>query len=287
MNRLTLSILLAGLLSSAHAQLEVSLEMKRNIFMRGESIEATVIVRNLAGKDVMLRDGNGNQWFGFEIMKGKDTPIPPRGEYRNEPQMIMSAGTVRRTVDLLRLYPVNEYGTYTVRAAIFFQDTGKFVASAPLKVDISEGRKLWTQTVGVPPSKEGAGEYRVMTLLSFQQPKQMTLYARIEDEGTGASYGTYPLGPMVGSTTPGHEFDGDNTLHVFHMAGPSQFALSKIGVNGEWLGQTMWHSEKGRAFVRRNSDGRMVVVGATRAVDKPVAGPEVPRLSDRPFAIPK
>jgi hypothetical protein len=287
MNRLALTIFLASLLSAAHAQLEVGLEMKRNIFMRGEPVEATVTIRNLAGKDVMLRDADGNPWFSFQVMKGSDTPIGPRGEYKNEPQMILSGGSVRRTVDLLRLYPVNEYGTYTIRAAIFFEDTGKFMASAPLKVDISEGRKLWTQTVGVPASKEGAGEYRVMSLLSFQQPKEMTIYARIEDESSGTPYGTYPLGRMVSGTTPGHEFDGENTLYVFHMTGPGLYALSKIGVNGEWLGQTMWHSEKGRAVVRKKEDGRMVVVGATRAVDKPVAGPEVPRLSDRPFAIPK
>ena len=287
MNRLALSILLAGLLSGAHAQLEVSLDMKRNIFIRGEPIEASVTVRNLAGKDVMLRDMDGNQWFSFQIMKGSDTPVAPRGNYRNEPQVILSGGSVRRSVDLLRLYPVDEYGTYTVRAAIYFPDTGKFFASPPTRLDISEGRKLWTQTVGVPGSKEGAGEYRVMSLLSFQQVKQMTIYARIEDEGSGASFGTYPLGRMVGNATPGHEFDQDNTLFVFHMVGPSQFALSKIGVNGEWLGQTMWHSEKGRATVRRKPDGTMVVVGATRTSDKPVAGPDVPRLSDRPMNLPK
>ncbi|MEO6786840.1 MAG: hypothetical protein ABI318_11965 [Chthoniobacteraceae bacterium] len=286
MNRLALSILLAGLLSSAHAQLDVTMELKRNIFMRGEPIEATVNIRNLAGKDVILRDTDGNQWFSFEIMKGSDTPIGPRGNYRNEPQVILNGASIRRSVDLLRLYPVNEYGTYTVRAAIYFQETGKFISSAPFRLDISEGRKLWTQTVGVPGNKEGAGEYRVMSLLAFQQPKEMTLYARIEDQASGASYGTYPLGRMV-SATPGHEFDQDNTLYVFHMVGPGLFALSKIGCNGEWLGQTMWHSEKGRAAVRKKSDGRMVIVGATRAVDKPVAGPEVPRLSDRPVALPK
>jgi len=287
MKRLALSILLAGLLSNARAQLDVSLDIKRNIFVRGEPIEATVAVRNLAGKDVMLRDTAENPWFGFQIMKGSDTPVGARGNYRNEPQVVLSGESVRRSVDLLRLYPLNEYGTYTVRAAIYFPETGKFFASAPFRVDISDGRKLWTQTVGVPGSKEGAGEYRVMSLLSFQQVKGMTLYARIEDEGSGASYGTYPLGPMLGDATLGHEFDQDNTLYVFHMVAPSQFALSKIGVNGEWLGQTMWHSEKGRATVRRKPDGRIVVVGATRTLEKPVAGPEVPRLSDRPMNLPK
>lgn len=288
MNRLTLSILLLGMLSAASAQLEVGLEMKRNIFMRGEPVEATVTIRNLAGKDVMLHDTDGKQWFGFEIMRGTDTPVGPlNGDYKNDTQMVLSGGSIRRSVDLLRLYAINDYGTYTVRAAIYFSETGKYITSGPLRLDISEGRKLWSQTVGVPGAKEGAGDYHVVSLLSFQQAREMTLYARVEDEGTGVIYGTYPLGRMLSGTNPGHEFDRENTLHVFHMVGPGQYYLSKVGVNGEWLGQTVWQAPKGRAVVRRKEDGRMVVVGATRSVEKAPPGPEVPRLSDRPAGIPK
>ena len=288
MNRLTLSIFLIGLLSAASAQLDVSLEMKRNIFMRGEPVEATVVVRNLAGKDVMLRDTDGRQWFGFEIMKGSDTPVAPlHPDYTNEMQMVLSGGSIRRRVDLLQLFPITEFGTYTVRAAIYFPETGKYLTSRPQKMDISEGRKIWSQTVGVPASKDRAGEYHVVSLLAFQQTKENTLYARVEDEATGVIFGTYPLGRMLTGTNPGHEFDGENTLHVFHMVGPGQYYLSKVGVNGEWFGQTVWHSEKGRAAVRRKEDGRMVVVGATRSSEKAEPGPDIPRLSDRPAGIPK
>ncbi len=288
MNRLRLSLVLLGLLSTAHAQLDVTLEMKRNIFIRGEPVDATVIVRNLAGKDVMLRDTDGKQWFGFEIMRSSDTPVAPlHADYTNEPQVVLSGGSIRRTVDLLHLYPVNEYGTYTVRAAIYFPETGKYFMSRPVKVDISEGRKIWSQTVGVPASKDRAGEYHSMTLLAFQQTKDNTLYVRVEDDATKVIFGTYPLGRVLSGTTPGHEFDGNNTLHVFHMVGPGQYYLSKIGVNGEWLGQTVWQSPKGRAAVRKKEDGRMVVVGASRSSEKAEPGPEIPRLSDRPAGIPK
>jgi len=287
MNRLALSILLIGMLSTASAQLEVGLEMKRHIFMRGEPVEATVSIRNLAGKDVILRDAGGNQWFGLEIVKG-DTPVGPfQANYQNDPLVVLSGSVVRRRIDILRLYPINEYGTYAIRAAIYFEETGKYISSGSLKVDISEGHKMWTQTVGVPASKDSAGEYRVVSLLTFQQPKETNIYARVEDDRTGAVFGTYPLGRLVAGTNPAHEFDRDNTLHVFHMVGPGQYFLSKIGVNGEWLGQTPWHAEKGRAIVRKKEDGRLVVVGATRTIETPHTGPEVPRLSDRPVALPK
>ncbi len=288
MNRLALLILFVAIHSAANAQIEVRLDMKRTLFMRGEPIEATVSIRNLAGKDVMLADEQNNRWFGFQIMKGSDTPIGPySGEYRNAPQMLLNGGAMKRGVDLLRLYPVNEFGSYTVRAAIYFQETGKFITSEPVKLDISEGRKLWSQTIGVPAAKGGAGDYRVVSLLTFPHPKEMVLYARVEDEKSGSVFGTYPLGRLLTGTTPGYEFDRDNTLHVFHMFGPGQHYLSKIGVNGEWMGQTVWQSGKGRAFMRKKEDGRLVIVGATRSSEKPPPGPEVPRLSDRPIALPK
>ena len=138
----------------------------------------------------------------------------------------------------------------------------------------------------VPNGKEGAGEYRSLTLLSFQTPNQLTLYVRVEDVATGTLFGTYPMGRLIAGSTPIGEFDNENTLHVFHMTGPSQYMLTKIGVNGEWLGQSLWNAPRGRAVVRKKADGTMVVVGATR--EKPAAATAlpVPKISDRPPASP-
>ena len=288
MKRIAPLIVLLGILSSAQAQLDVSLDMKRRTFMRGEPIEVAVAIRNLAGKDLILRDVDNHQWFGFEVMRGNDTPIGPLApDYKNDPLVVLSGDSVRHKVDLMKLFPLTEFGTYKVRAAIYFPETGKYFTSEPVRLDVSDGRKLWARTVGVPASKEGGGEYRNVSLLSFQQPKETTLYARIEDQATGNILGTYPLGRLVGGTTPATEFDTDNTLHVFHLVGPGQYYLSKIGVNGEWLGQTVWNSAKGRATVRRKQDGRLVIVGATRADVAPAPGPPVPKLSDRPVSLPK
>src|SRR4051812_40782853 len=118
------SLALAGI---ARAQLDVGLEFKRRSYLRGEPIEGTVTIRNLSGHDVTLRDVPPNQWFGFEVIRGGDTPVPPvDANYQNEPVTILSGETVSRKVDLLRLFPVNEYGTYKIRAAVYFAETKKF-----------------------------------------------------------------------------------------------------------------------------------------------------------------
>jgi hypothetical protein len=288
----TLCLLFTGLFAAiACAQVEVDLEFKRRTYLRGEPIEAKVSIRNLSGHDITLKDVPPHQWFGFEVIRGGDTPLPPNNpNYRNEPVTILAGETVARTVDVLRLFPVNEFGSHKIRAAIYFHETQKYHASEAIAVEVSDGRKVWSQTVGVPSGKDGEGELRNFALLTFQTPKELQLYSRITDENTGTILATYPLGRILGGARPMVEFNDENTLFAFHMTGPSVYALSKIGVNGEWLGQTLWNAPKGRATVRKKPTGTMVVVGATRDRSHEPAPPgtaPVPKLSDAPpVAIP-
>ena len=281
------TLLLAGV---ACAQIEVDLEFKRRIYLRGEPIEAKVSVRNLSGHDITLRDVAPHQWFGFEIMRA-DTPLSPHDvNYRNEPLSMLAGETVSRTVDLLQLFPMNEFGTHKVRAAVYFHETQKYYTSDRISLDVSDGRQVWTQTVGVPSGVEGDGELRQFALLTFQTPKEMQLYARVTDEATGTIMATYPLGRILAGARPMVEFSDENTLFAFHMTGPSLYALSQIGVNGEWKGQTLYNAPRGRATVRKKPGGTMVVVGATRDRTHdpaPPGTPAVPKLSDAPpVAIP-
>lgn len=277
-----LALTLAAL-APARAQLDVTIEIPRRVFLRGEAIEAKVSIRNLSGHDVVLRDSETVKWFGLEVQRGVDSPIAPyETNYQNPPQSILSGEMVDRTVDLVKLYPVNELGSYSVRATVYFPELQKFIVSRPVKIDISTGKTVWRQTVGVPNGKESAGEYREMSLILFQKPNNVEIYGRVEDQATGTILATYPMGRILGGANPMCEFSEDNTLYVMHMNGPSQYALSKIGINGEWLGQTLWISPTGRATVRKKPDGTMVVVGASRSRTTAPDGATIPKLSDAP-----
>lgn len=283
---------LVFLASTASAQLDVSIHLDRTLYLRGEPIEATVIIRNLAGREVTLRDmpGQGNsiahQWFGFQIERGVDNPISPfNTRYRNPQTTILANESVERKVNLLRLFPINELGSYKAQAAIYFEGTGKYMTSQKIPIEVTDGKSIWSQTVGVPQGKDGAGTFREMELLSFQLPKERALYARVTEESTGEILCTYPLGHMLIGMNPSVEFDDSNTLHSFHMVGPNTYWLSKIGVNGEWLGQAIYTAPKGRAALRKNPDGSLSVIGARRQADRSGA-PPIPKLSERPVAIP-
>lgn len=277
---------LSALAGSAFAQLQVSMQLERTLYMRGEPIEATVTIRNLAGKDVTLRDMPDNQWFGFQVERGADNPVGPYDpDYRNPSTIILTGESLTRKVNLLKLYPINELGSYKAQAAIYFGETGKYLTSAQLPIEVTDGKSLWSQTVGVPAGKDGANGFRAMQLLSFQLPREKALYARITDEDNGEILATYPLGHLLVGMNPTTEFDEHNTLHVFHMVGPNTYWLSKIGVNGEWLGQVTYNAPKGRASIKKKPDGSLVIAGATRQADR-TGAPPVPKLSTRPAGIP-
>jgi len=271
----------------ASAQIEVSLDIKRRLWVRHEPLEATVSIVNNSGHELMLEDTETQPWFSFEILKDGNTPIAPyEMNYHLDPLLIPPGQAMKRTVNLTNLYPLSSFATYHVRAAIYLPEAKKFFTSNLLKVEITDGKKIWSKKVGVPDGQTGAGSLRTYSIMTFRQDgKGLTAYARVEDDETHSTIATYSLGRVVSGSTPLGELGADNTLHVFHLTAPNTYMLTKIDVDGEWLGQSKWLSAKGRAAVRRKPDGTMVVVGAKREIAQTERDKPIPKLSDRPAGL--
>jgi hypothetical protein len=278
------------LAESASAQISVDLKITRRTAVRHEPILATVTVMNLSGRDLELRD-EGSQWFGFQVSAGAtENLVPPRDpNYSLDPLLLKAGETVKRTVNLTTLFPMGELVLYRVHATIFSADLNKFFASRPTTVNITEGRTLWRQTVGAPEGVEGGGS-RTISMLSYQSPERRYLYARVEDEEAGVVYCTYRLGHMIDGTQPEMQFDTGNNLYVLHLVGPKQYVLSKIGINGQFLGQSQYSAGKSRPSLRRLGDGTLQIVGGRREIAQvtPAGEPIAPvKLSDRPANLPR
>lgn len=286
-----LALLCAATVVPAHAQIGVRLDIKRRLHLRYEPILATVHIQNLSGRDIMLHD-EGQPWFGFDITGVNDNVIvPPRNpNYKLDPLEIKIGETLKRTVDLTRLYEISEFGMHRIKAAIFAKPLNKLFVSQPVLIDISEGKVIWQQTVGVPDTLENAGRTHAVKLIEFQDNKRF-LYVRVEDPEKGYIFCTRKLGHMIDGTTPQVQFDTTNNFYVLHLVAPKTYTLSNIGVNGEFLGQHTYAAPKSKPFLRRIADGSVQIVGARRvepvAKNGTVAGAAVPKLSERPADLPK
>lgn len=280
------------LADAALAQVQVNLQIKRRLHVMYEPIIATVSIRNLSGRDLPLADKDGQPWFGFEVLRENGQPVPPLNpSYSLSPLIIPPGQTVQRKVVLNTLYPVSDFGLYRIRASVYFSPFEKFFQSPPQNVEISEGKLLWQQVVGVPDGQEGAGGNRRYTVLTFRQPKSNYVYVRVEDLDQGTVYCTYPIGRLITGIDPEIKLDGQNHLHVLHLTGAKLYLHTEISLKGEIVNQQNYLAVKTRPGLRVSRSGTLAVVGGQLQADEPAPGspdaPEVPKLSDRPINLPK
>lgn len=272
--------------ATAHAQIQVDLSFKRLQYIAHEPILATIKIANNSGRDIDLRDDNGQHWFGFEINAGEGRLLAPLKTNAGEPALHVEAGkTVIRKINLTSLYPVHDFGAYHVRANLYFTDLNKFFYSPTKVVQVTDARPIWQKTVGVPEGMPGAGEARTYSLLSNRFLDHTALYVRVENRDTGAVFTTYSLGRVIASGDPQAEVDRANQLHVLHCAAPRSWAYSHVGLNGELLAHSTFLETKTRPHLRHTPDGSIAVNGGK--LDVPIAASKhnpAPKLPGRPPA---
>ena len=288
-SRLMVLALLCVAAPSVHAQINVSLEIPRRLFICYEPIIATVKITNLTGRDLTLADAEPNKWFSFEILNSTGDPVPPIApNYHLQPLTIPMGQTVRRKVNLVNLYPVTDYGVYHIKAVVYFPQMDKFFTSDPVPIEVTEGQLLWSQKVGIPDGQANAGQYRTFSLLSFRHEDNI-LYVRIEDEGAGVVYGTYPLGRLIDGYPPEAQVDLLSQLHILQMIQPKEYLYTRVGADGSILGQQDYTDLKTRPRLDRNADGDVAVGGGIEVLPKAPEQADAagPKLSDRPAGLPE
>jgi hypothetical protein len=268
-----------------NAQILVDLSIKRTLYIAYEPLLATVKITNLSGNPLLLADVEGKKWFGFQIETLDGRPIPPSDPNYEIPPLQMQAGeSVTRTVNLTQLYPLSDFGSYRVRATVFATELNDYFSSPPLTIEITEGRLLWQQTVGVPGGGGMTGS-RTISLLSHRLTERTDLYLRIEDKEQGIVYCTHRLGDFIAYGKPDIALDADNTIHVLQNTSPREFIYSKIALDGKILDRISYQAPKERPQLKRASDGTVMVIGGIIYDPNAAAIPvPIPKLSDRPLA---
>lgn len=273
---------------TARAQVTVDLSIKRTIYVAYEPLLATVRITNLSGNRLLLADVEGKKWFGFQIETLDGRPIPPRDpNYEIEPIQVGPGESISRTINLTQLYPLSDFGSYRVRASVYAAELSGYFSSPPLTVEITEGRLLWQQTVGVPSPAGLENSTRTISLLSHRLSERTDLYLRIEDKQAGIIYCTHRLGDFISYGKPEIKLDAANTIHILQNNIPREFIYSKIGLNGKILERATLSAPKQRPQLVRSNDGTVTVVGGIPFDPKATPTPGlIPKLSERPVALP-
>src|SRR5437870_12466371 len=276
------------LVARVEAQIQVDLRLKRLQHIAYEPVMATLGITNLAGRDVELHNADGQPWFGLEVTGSEGQPIAPLTTDNTQLPLKIEAGKrVTQKINLTSLYPVHDFGTYHVRAHIYFVDLSKFFYSQTKVFEVTDARPIWQKTVGIPEGTSGPGSARTYSLLSNRFPDHTSLYVRVEDKDSGVVYATYSLGRAIAFDEPEAEVDRSSQLHVLHCAAPRIWAYSRIDLNGELVAHASFTQTKSRPRLVHTADGAVAVRGGMMETQSAQTAREsLPKLSERPVRSP-
>ena len=274
--------------STAVAQIQVELKFPRLQYIAYEQVVANLTITNLAGRDVDLRDAGNQSWFGFEVSGGEGQSIPAIANASTEALSVAAGQRVTRKINLTPLYGVHDFGTYRVRAHIYFADLNKFFYSPTKVFEVTDARPIWQKTVGIPQESSASGNARTYSLMTNRFSDHTSLYVRVEDKDSGMVYATYSLGQIIAFDQPHAEFDHSNQLHILYCAAPRTWSYARVGLNGELVARASFAETKSRPRLVHADDGVIKVAGGM--MDTPVtqaARNNAAKLSDRPGNAPR
>lgn len=280
-------MLVLALARLASAQVQVELKFSRLQYIAYEPLLATVAITNRAGRDIELRNADGQEWFGFEVTRNEGEAVSGGKSTEMPPLRIATGQTVMQKINLTPLFPMDDAGNYHVRAHVYFADLNRYFYSQARVVEVTSARPVWKQSVGLPDAPAENSGTRTYSLMTNRFSDHTSLYVRVEDETRGLVYATYPLGRIISFDEPHAEIDRANNLHVLYCAAPRTWSYAEVGLNGELLAHSTILETTTRPHFRRSGNGDVVLSGGVRETAAAAqAVKNVPKLSSRPAGEP-
>lgn len=256
---LPLAILL-GLVASATSQVTVKLQMEKSGFLHGEAVQVGVQITNLSGQDLVFRGSTGEPWIDFMVNSSRGVPLTPVGRPAFGTVKIPAGKTVARSVNLNKLYSLNDLGNYSVYAIVRPPggQTSGFQSQRHL-FTVSTAKPYWSQVVGVPGRKGESHEYR---LIQFTGGRKLMLYIQVANAKTGYIIRTHGLGESLMFRKPTVAVDSSLTMHVLYLATPEIWGHARVNPSGEFLGRDLYtNSEFGDPSLIKLADGSIKAAG--------------------------
>ena len=245
-------------LISLKAQVQVDLFLERNLYIVYEPLLVSVVLTNMSGRDLQLESMGSQSWLGFNICTADGRWLAPCNS--NEPSITLkSGGTLHRVVNITPLFLLNDFGAYQIEATVFQSDRNRYFRSLPGRFEITQGRLLKQQELGVPNSIET----RLISFLVHQVAQGSALYMRIEDKTV--VYCTHQLGALVAYSEPEIAIGNMQSIHVLQSYAPRKFVYTALNLDGKVLDRRTYLEVKTRPTLKKSFDGSITVVGDHRA----------------------
>jgi hypothetical protein len=219
------------------AQVDVSLEFKKEFYLAHESIMAEVKIVNFSGKTLTF--GTDKNWLQFTIESRGDFPVEKIGDLDVvEKFQVPNASRAIRRVHLIPTYKIDHPGRYRVAAYVNIPELNTQLATTPVEIGILSATVVWDREIGVVKDKTDPSapiEIRKYTLMRAVNDSQIDLYVKVTDKYQRHIYGVYSLGNIVSFGEPERQVDRFSNLHVLMQNGARSFRYTIVKPDGKIL----------------------------------------------------
>jgi hypothetical protein len=268
MSRLILCFLIitAGAVNS-RGQIAVQLRAEKDIFLLYEAIPVAVGIHNVSGRTLQVEPSAERPWLSFLISDESGSLVEGVGKLQADEEVLIPPGqTVSRTIDLLPLYDLRAHGSYRVQALI--NVNGMQVISPPIRLFITNGRTLWSQTTGLPSSGNKQDEYRTYSLVARTSAQEDLLHICVKDDARQLTYELLPLGGFLTLTKPEARIDKQGHLHVLYQNGPRSFGYVHVDPYAQIVERAAYSDFLSKPQLVTNDDGTIRVRGGEQTYPK-------------------
>ena len=246
----------------SNAQLIVNMNLPKTNYLSYEPMVATVTVYNRAGNDVVLGGPKGRGWMSFDVYRDGQLLSPRSFDGGFETMLLKAGRSVTKKVDINRLYPVADYGSYTINASVYFPPRRSYFSSKKRRVNVTDARAFWKQSFGFSQGRNKLASFRQFSLHEHRESANSALYVRLRETKGTKVYCTFSLGRFINVRKPQATIDAQNRLHVMHMISPRIYSHAKVSPEGAFLGNEYFReTTETRPSLVIDAGGSVKVVG--------------------------
>jgi hypothetical protein len=254
--------------AGAQAQLTVEVRAPRDVYLLYEPLPVLVTIRNVSGRLVQLDEAEGRHWLDFTATDEEGREVMRLAGLQPEGSATISPNrAITRTVDLLPLYDLRARGVYRVQAGV--NSGGVRTLSAPLRLNIVQGREIWTQTLGLPGREDQPDEYRTFSLQTRREGRADYLYVCVREEKKGIVYGLLEMGSYIPLGEPSVRFDREACLHVLYQSGPRAFGYVRVDPSAKVLDRAAYSDFSSTPELVSDLQGTVTVHGGEKVSPHP------------------
>ena len=246
----------------SNAQLIVNMNLPKTNYLSYEPMVATVTVYNRAGNDVVLGGPKGRGWMSFDVYRDGQLLSPRSFDGGFETMLLKAGRSVTKKVDINRLYPVADYGSYTINASVYFPPRRSYFSSKKRRINVTDARAFWKQSFGFSQGRNKLASFRQFSLHEHRESANSALYVRLRETKGTKVYCTFSLGRFINVRKPQATIDAQNRLHVMHMISPRIYSHARVSPEGAFLGNEYFReTTETRPSLVIDAGGSVKVVG--------------------------